>query len=230
MPEPMNAQLDTGLPGGAEAGAAEYSLGLMPKAEIAAFEAQLAVDTDLQQDVAAWTEYFASFTDIIPAETPPPQVLRRIEGQVFGAEDRRPVWRQVLPYLVGAVAGAAIAWVVLTSGLLETPAPTLGADLAGAEGLALDARFAPATGVLTVTLRQGDAGEGRVLELWLLPEDGAPVSLALLRDAETLVAVPPALAERLDGARLVVSEEQPGGSPDGRPSGDARAEGVLVGQ
>jgi anti-sigma-K factor RskA len=225
----MNAQRDTELPGGAEAGAAEYSLGLMPKAEIAAFEAQLAVDTDLQQDVAAWTEYFASFTDIIPAETPPPQVLRRIEGQVFGAEDRRPVWRQVLPYLVGAVAGAAIAWVVLTSGLLETQAPALGADLAGAEGdLALGARFAPATGVLTVTLRQGDAGEGRVLELWLLPEEGAPVSLALLRGAETLVAVPPALAERLDGARLVVTEEQPGGAPDGRPSGDPRAEGVLV--
>lgn len=227
----MNAQLYRELPGGAEAGAAEYSLGLMPKAEIAAFEAQLAVDTDLQQDVAAWTEYFASFTDMIPAETPPPQVLRRIEGQVFGAEERRPIWRQVLPYLVGALVGAVIVWAVLTSGLLETQAPALGAELVGSEGeLALSARFAPATAVLTVTLQQGGAGEGRVLELWLLPKVGAPVSLALLRSPEMLVAIPPAIASDLDGARLMVSEEQPGGSPDGRPSGDPRAEGVLVAQ
>ncbi|WP_420324667.1 anti-sigma factor [Mameliella sp.] len=225
----MNARLETELPGGAEAGAAEYSLGLMPKAEIAAFEAQLAHDADLQQDVAAWTAYFASFTDMIPAETPPPQVLRRIEGQVFGVEDRRPVWRQVLPYLVGAVAGAAIAWAVLWSGLLETKAPALGADLSEPKGdLVLSTRFAPFTGVLTVTLQAGGAGEGKVLELWLLPEEGAPVSLALLRGAETLVAVPPALVDRLDGARLGVSEEQPGGSPDGMPSGDLRAEGVLA--
>ena len=223
----MNAQPDRDLPGGAEAGAAEYSLGLMPKTEIAAFEAQLLAEPDLQQDVAAWTEYFASFTDMIPEEAPPPQVLRRIEGRVFGAEERRPVWRQVLPYVIGAVAGAAIAWVVLTSGLLQPQRPALGAHLIGPGDLVLEAHLAPENGVLTMTRIEGGVGEGRVLELWLVPEEGTPVSLALLRSAETLVALPPALTEGLDGARLIITDEPTGGAAEGVPSGPPKAEGRL---
>lgn len=225
----MKAPPDTNLPGGWRAGAAEYSLGLMPRTEIPDFEARLAADKDLQQDVTAWTEYFASFTDTIPAEIPPPQVLRRIESQIFGATEKRSVRAQVLPYLIGAVAGAAIAWGVLASGLLEPRRPALEAALTAPEGpLALTARFDPATGVLTVVQQEGAAEEGRVFELWLIPDGGAPVSLALLRKAETLVALPPALGRDLDGARLMVSQEPPGGAPDGAPSDARRAEGRLV--
>lgn len=225
----MKTPLDRELPGGWEAGAAEYSLGLMPKEEIAGFEAQLVAEPDLQQDVAAWAEYFASFTDLIPEETPPPQVLRRIEGKVFGVVEKAPVWRQVLPYLVGAVIGAVLAWIVFASGVMEPGRPVLTGNLSGAEGaLTLEARFDTATGVLTVARQSGAATDGRVLELWLMPEDGAPVSLALLRSAETLVALPPDLARDLGGARLLVSEEAAGGAPQGAPSAGLRAEGRLT--
>ncbi|WP_323771123.1 anti-sigma factor domain-containing protein [Antarctobacter sp.] len=225
----MKSPLDRELPGGWEAGAAEYSLGLMPKDEIAGFEAHLIAEPDLQQDVAAWAEYFASFTDLIPEETPPPQVLRRIEGKVFGAVEKAPVWQQVLPYLIGAVVGVVLAWVVFASGLLEPARPVLQAEMTGAEGaLTLDARFDTGTGVLAVTRKAGAVGEGRVLELWLMPEDGPPVSLALLRGDETLVALPSPLLANIIGARLLVSEEPAGGAPGGVPTGDKRAEGVLA--
>ncbi|WP_089278290.1 anti-sigma factor [Antarctobacter heliothermus] len=221
--------MDRDLPGGWEAGAAEYSLGLMPKEEIAGFESQLVAEPDLQQDVAAWAEYFACFTDLIPEETPPPQVLRRIEGKVFGAVEKAPVWQQVLPYLVGAVVGVVLAWGVFASGLLEPDRPVLSADLSAADGaLTLDARFDTATGVLTVARRTGAAADGRVLELWLMPDDGAPMSLALLRSAETLVALPPEVVRDLSGARLLVSEEPAGGAPQGAPSDGLRAEGRLT--
>lgn len=224
----MRTLPDSDLPGGWEAAAAEYALGLMPREEIAAFEARLAAEPDLQQDVAAWTEYFASFTDAIAEEAPPPQVLRRIEARVFGPSEKGTMARQVLPYLVGAVAGAGIAWAVFATGLLEPSRPVLRADLAGAAGdLALSADFDPETGVLAVARTDGTVAEGRVLELWLLPEEGAAVSLALLRTEETLVALPPALAGGLDGARLLVTEEPAGGAPDGVP-GDPRAEGRLT--
>ncbi len=225
----MKTPLDRDLPGGWEAGAAEYSLGLMPKDEIAGFEAQLIAEPDLQQDVAAWAEYFACFTDLIPEETPPPQVLRRIEGKVFGAVEKAPVWQQVLPYLIGAVVGVVLAWVVFASGLLEPARPVLQAEMTGAGGaLTLDARFDSGTGVLTVIRKTGAVGEGRVLELWLMPDDGAPLSLALLRGKETLVALPASLLRDLTGARLMVSEEPAGGAPGGLPTGETRAEGVLT--
>ncbi|SMX43567.1 anti-sigma factor [Maliponia aquimaris] len=224
----MKRSRDRDLPGGWEAGAAEYALGLMPREEIAGFEARLAAEPDLQQDVAAWTEYFACFVDAIAEETPPPQVLRRIEARVFGPVEKTSVIKQVLPYFVGAVAGAAIAWLVFATGLLDPAQPVLGADLVAAAGdLALTAALNPETGVLVVARTAGEVGEGRVLELWLSPETGAAVSLALLRTEETLVALPPALSDGLEGARLLVTEEPAGGAPDGMP-GAVRAEGRLV--
>lgn len=228
MTAPQGKEQGKELTGGWQAGAAEYALGLMPKDEIDAFQAQLAGDADLQQDVAAWAEYFATFADPIPPSTPPPQILRRIEAQVFGTrQSKPPIWKQVAPYLIGAVAGGVIVWIVFTSGLLEPARPVLSAQLTGGGDLAFEALFEPSTGVLTVARTAGAAAEGRVLELWLLSADGAPVSLALLRSEETLVAVPPALAARLDGARLMVSGEPAGGAPGGTPSGTDRAEGLL---
>ncbi|ASP22850.1 anti-sigma-K factor rskA [Antarctobacter heliothermus] len=225
----MKTTLDRDVPGGWEAGAAEYSLGLMPKDEIAGFEAHLVAEPDLQQDVAAWAEYFACFTDLIPEETPPPQVLRRIEGKVFGAVEKAPVWQQVLPYLIGAVVGVALAWIVFASGLLEPDRPVLSGTLIGADGaLTLEARFDASTGVLTVVRTSDGVADGRVLELWHLRDDGEPVSLALLRGQETLVALSPDLARDFSGAVLLVSEEPAGGAPQGQPSSGLRAEGRLT--
>lgn len=225
----MTDTQDPGAENPWEAMAAEYVLGLLDEAEIAAFEARLEQDRDLQQDVAAWGEYFATLTDPIPEKTPPPQVLRRIEADLFSAP-KRSIWQQVLPYLGGAVVGAAVAWAVLNSGVLDTPVPELRAELAPVDGdLALDARFDPGTGVLGVSRTAGTVAEDRVLELWLIAEpDAAPVSLGLLsREGGTLLALPPILADRVPGATLAVSEEPPGGSPTGAPTGPVRAAGAV---
>ena len=105
------------LPGGWDAAAAEYVLGLLHGEGLRAFEAKLARDKDLQQDVVAWTEYFASLSDVAPAQNPPPQIFRRIEAALF-SEPRKTLWQAVLPYVVGAVVGATVAWAVFSSGLL----------------------------------------------------------------------------------------------------------------
>lgn len=224
----MTEDQDRDLPGGWEAGAAEYALGLMPATEIDAFEARLAAEVDLQQDVAAWTEYFATFTDLIPAETPPTQLQRRIEARIFGSVKRRPIWLQVVPYGIGAVAGGVIAWLVFASDLLEPARPALQGELSGASAN-FSARYDPSTGVLSVDGRGFSPPEGRSVELWLRTgEGGDAISLALLRGPQTLVALPPALQRDLDGARLWISEEPAGGAPDGTPSGEALAQGNLA--
>ena len=226
----MSDTPDTDLPGGWEAAAAEYVLGLMPEDERRSFESRMAADPDLRQDVAAWAEFFATLTDGIAEKAPPPQILRRIESTLF-VERRKPLWQQLLPYVMGAVAGAALAWVAFTTDLLDVPSAMLVAELAPVEGeIALTARFDAETAVLSVERVAGAVPDDRVLELWLIAEEGGPpVSLGLLRGTRgTVLALPPLLAERLPGATLAVSEEPPGGSPTGAPTGPVRAAGQLV--
>lgn len=226
----MNDTRNADLPGGDEATAAEYALGLLSEAEKQAFEAQLASDPDLRQDVAAWAEYLATLTDNIPEVAPPASVLRKIEADAFGAPPA-PIWRQVIPYLIGAVAGAAMAWAVFVTGLTSPTGPELRADLAPTSGdIAMTARFDPASGVLAVDQIAGAQPEGRVLELWLIADAGAaPISLGLLSaSGGTVLTLPALLAERLPGATLAVSDEPIGGSPTGAPTGTVQATGILA--
>lgn len=226
----MTGPADPDLPGGWEAAAAEYVLGLMPEAERRAFEERLARDADLRQDVAAWETYFATLADGLEEIAPPPGVLRRVESRIFPTP-RRALWRQLLPYALGAAAAALVAWLAVATDLVQPPGPVFTAELSPVEGqIALTARFDPDAGVLAVERRAGAVPEGRVLELWLIDRAaGAPVSLGLLSGTgETVLELPPSLAERLPGATLAVSEEPAGGSPTGAPSGPVRAAGEVA--
>lgn len=217
------------LPGGWEAVAAEYVLGLLSEDERAAFEARLGRDPDLRQDVAAWSDYFATFTDTIPERAPPPGLIRRIEAAAWG-ESGRPVWRQLLPYLSGALAGAALAFVVFVSGVLEQERPLIFAELAPVAGdLAFAVQIDPPTHTVSVEYRAGDIPEGRVLQLWLIPEGDAPISLGVMSPGGDLVVVlSDRMAARVPGGTLAVSDEPEGGSPTGQPTGAVQAAGVPI--
>ncbi|EBA09326.1 anti-sigma factor [Sagittula stellata] len=223
------ADEDTDLPGGWEAEAAEYALGVLPEAERAGFEARMAADRNLAQDVDAWTEYFATLTDPIPAATPSPAVLKRIEAAVHG-DPQPPVWRQLLPYLVGAVAGATMAWVVFISGVLEQGRPEILASLEPVAGdLAFDVRIDPPTHTVAIDYRAGDLPDGRVLQLWLIPEGSDPISLGVMSPGgDHIVVLSDEMAARVPGATLAVSDEPEGGSPTGLPTGEVQAAGVPI--
>ncbi|MHA7869670.1 MAG: anti-sigma factor [Salipiger thiooxidans] len=218
----MSGPEDTDLPGGWEAAAAEYVLGLLPEDELRAFEARLSQDRDLQQDVEAWSEYFAALTDPVEAVAPPPQLLRRIEDRLFGRK-RPSLWQQILPYLLGAVAAAAIAWAAMFSGMLDfRNEPDLWADLeTPSRGLVLLAHYAPESQTFMMQRDAGDYPAGRSLEIWMIPEEGdTPISLGLVaEDGLTRIPVPQELAEAMDGAAIAISEEEPGGSPTGVAQG-----------
>ena len=78
------------------------------------------------------------------------------------------------------------------------------------------------------TASSGGARPGRALELWLIEGDDPPVSLGVLPDTEaTVLQVDAAVAAALPGGVLAVSDEPPGGSPTGQPTGDVLATGQV---
>ena len=70
----------------------------------------------------------------------------------------------------------------------------------------------------------------RVPELWLIPADGKPRPLGLLRaDRTVTIAIPPEFARQTaSNAVLAVSLEPPGGSPTGQPTGPVIGTGKLT--
>lgn len=101
-------------------------------------------------------------------------------------------------------------------------APTGGAD-------AFLAVYDPDAATLSIRRADGTPRPGRAQEVWLIAGEAAPVSLGLL-DAEgrASIAVPADLQAMLPGAILAVSDEPPGGSPTGAPTGDVLALGEVT--
>jgi anti-sigma-K factor RskA len=243
MTGPQDPPDDTGrdLPGGDAALCAEYVLGLLGPEETAAFEARFAQEPDLQEEVAYWAENFADLAVDLPDVQPAPAVLRRIEVAAFGPA-RPPLWRQVLPYILGSAAAAAIAWAASVSGLLyPTTGPTnatgaLRAELTppatdsatGEDAVRADILFDPNAGTLTLTLTSGTAPAGRVFELWLVADSTPPISLGLVTPGTTIRNLPADLASRLPGAGIALSDEPAGGSATGQPTEPVRALGSFT--
>ncbi|WP_146587444.1 anti-sigma factor [Puniceibacterium confluentis] len=211
---------------------AEYVLNLLSDDEARAFERRLEREPVLQTEVTYWAEHFADISDSLPEVAPAAAVLRRIETEIFGT-GRQTLWRALLPYLLGALVAAALAWVVNTKGLLNTapPAPDLYADLVAADsGLALQAHYAPDTGVLTLRGPVDDLPPGRVLVVWVHPADGGgPVVLGPLETGVPgTLYVPEVLWGDLAGATLVISDLAADAATASAPTGRELARGTLT--
>lgn len=222
---------------------AEYVLGLLSPDEVVAYEDVLSVDPDLRAEYAFQADRMVALTDDIAPVTPPPHVLSRIKATIFheaeteGRTAGGRSWLQrlgLLPAMAGGlVAALAVLWVVTTA-IPPTDDPTEGATYvaqitAADESLVVQARYDAAAGNLAVNRTVGDARPGRVLELWLIVGDNPPVSLGLLPEDRTgTVTVNPDLALSLAGGTLAISDEPPGGSTTGAPTGDVLAVGQIV--
>ncbi|ETX29230.1 anti-sigma factor [Roseivivax isoporae] len=210
--------------------AAEYVLGLLSEAETAAFEARLAAEPALEAEVVTWTEYFASLAGEVPETVPPAGLRRRIEARAFGApaEDRRPFWRMLVPYGLGGVAAALVVWAALTFGILNMggaePLYVADASVTGGD-LVVHIGYFEDAGELLVIREAGEVPAGSDIELWLIQGEAAPVSLGLLPQVEDRVRydMPADLAALLPGATFAISQEPPGGSPLGTPTGPVLA-------
>jgi anti-sigma-K factor RskA len=207
--------------------AAEVALRLLPSADLAAAEARIAADPAFRARVADWQERLADLADGVAEVQPPPRVKAAIERRLFPAPRRT-------SFLWGLLAGGAVAAAIAVAVLLPgqdgvLPGPVLTASVAAEDGsLIIAARVVG--DALQIERRAGAARDGRALELWLIAGTEAPVSLGVLSAAaDTRVPLTPVLSAALvPGVVLAVSDEPPGGSPTGAPTGAVLAIGTVT--
>jgi anti-sigma-K factor RskA len=171
----------------------------------------------------------SGLADAVPDVTPPQQVwdgiAQRLGFATAAASTAGGWWSRVSFWRAFAIASFA-AFVALGVGNLmnrEQPPGAIVVMLAGADAKpVLVATAARGERVLRVKAVGAIAlPSGRALELWMLPDTGAPRSMGLV-DAAGTVALPlnAASDQFLAGAKgLAISLEPAGGSPTGQPTG-----------
>lgn len=205
--------------------AAEYVLGTLEPEERERVAAEMAHDRDLRLAVAYWEERLGRLGLLLPPVRPPRHVWRRIAARAgLGAQRRTRVWQGLA--LAASVAAIALAGLlVLGVPVQERSQPPAYASLIHDEPTGAGWLLTADAGDerLTVTAIQSyPRPADKSLHLWLLPEEGGPVSLGLLPDeGAQRMPMPEGAGRMLDeGARFAVSLEPPGGSPEPQPTGE----------
>ena len=223
--------------------AGEYVLGVLSADDRRKVEARLAEDRQFAAIVNRWEENLSTFNDDYEALQPPPRAYSAIEQRILGTVPDAALsgrvaggfWNSLVLWRSLAFASLAIAagFGLLISAMLA-PRPVSGgrlvADLAG-EGSAINlvARYDEADGALRITPVAAGGGTEKSLELWLVEDGRAPVSLGVLpQTGEGELAIPTQMRARLvQGAVLAVSLEPFGGSPTGSATGPVIASGAT---
>ncbi|MEO9630997.1 MAG: anti-sigma factor [Sulfitobacter sp.] len=213
--------------------AAEVALGLLEGEDRAAARARLLQDRDFSRSVADWQERFVAMTDDIAPVAPPAKLRRTLMSRLFAARQVPLMQRLWLWQVISVAALATVAFLALPM-LREAPVQSPGevyATRMAAEDSALEllAVMDMSRGDIALRRVSGTAPEGRVLELWAILPDRAPISLGVLPEGEVnRVVLPADLAPEAAQITLAITDEPPGGAPDGAPTGTIMAAGTVA--
>jgi anti-sigma-K factor RskA len=198
--------------------AAEFVLGTLSGAARRRFERWRGVDPFIERRVRAWEDRLAGLAFRLEPVTPSPGVWVSIERRIGPAQHGR--WR-ALAASIAAIAVLGLGWLLWQE--LRVAEPQAQAIIADKAGETLWRIEVAADGGYVEVSAFGAVGypDQHSLELWALPPDAAPVSLGLMPASGRARL---ALDERQRAAiglaaNVAVSEEPPGGSPTGAPTG-----------
>ena len=212
--------------------AAEYALGVLAGAERAAAERRGAHDRAFALMVAAWEERLSPWAAEIEEVAAPPQVWAAIAAALPLTPQRTSLWDSLALWRSLTVAAAALAACCIGAIVyLAQPAGSpLMASIDGGGRHHFVATVDPRRSTVAVAPASYSNDPNRVPELWLIPADGKPHALGLLRADQTVtIAIPAALLRYANrSATLAVSLEPPGGSPTGSPTGPVIGVGKLT--
>ncbi len=213
--------------------AAEYALGVLSGTQRAEAKRLLERDARFATMVAAWEERLAPWAAGVDEVAAPPQVWERIAAALPAERPQdASLWQNLAFWRVFALASALAAACLaafIYVGALAPPAPLV-ATIEGGGHRQFVATIDARRGSIAVQPAAYSADATREPELWLIPADGKPRPLGMLRaDRAVSIAIPADLVGMtVSNAVLAVSLEPPGGSPTGAPTGPVIATGKLT--
>ena len=213
--------------------AAEYALGVLAGADRAAAEQRIARERTFARLVAEWEQRLAPWTAEIVEVAPPPQVWDRIAAALPAQAQGGGLWHSLtfwrgFSFAAGALAAACLTALIYLGSI--TQQQPLVASIEGGGHRHFVATIDARRGTVAVVPAAFSADPTRVPELWLIPADGKPRPVGLLRADQTVTLTLPAefAAFAKGDAVLAVSLEPPGGSTTGLPTGPVIATGKLT--
>lgn len=204
--------------------AAEYALGLLVGEERDAARRRTSADPVFAGRVMEWEGRLSQMLDVEPV-TPPARVKTAIMDHLFPETARVPLWRRLGLWQAltsGAVAALlALAFMVWQPGPARETGPLYTAAITSDNGdFRVVAVVDKTRNEVVLTRTAGAAPEGRILQVWAHGPDEPAQSVGLWPEGEsTRLPLPPEIAAVQGTLTLGVSEEPPGGSPTGSPSG-----------
>ncbi|TGN39335.1 anti-sigma factor [Marinobacter confluentis] len=206
--------------------AAEYVLGSLKGQARRRFERWMMESARVREEVWYWEEKLGHLGSQAEDRPPPVSVWRGIEARLWpakAANDSAGRWLWPGWSLVATAAALVMAVV-----LVQQPQPQLGERLSGAivqadlaDPLWLVSGSDAARGLKLRPVAATAAQTGKDYELWIVPQDGNPVSLGVIPEGNTYqVTLDDETRALLDRSRtLAISLEPVGGSPTGAPTG-----------
>jgi anti-sigma-K factor RskA len=218
--------------------AAEYVLGTLSRASRARMARLARGNETVAAALRSWENRLLPLLESLPPVSPPGRVWPAILGRIRDQRESASIWTNLGLWRGLTLAGFATALalvVVLLTPRPEMPLETLVAVLAGQDARPALVVSADRSG-RTLTLKAVAPVQpvsDRVLQLWALPEQGAPRSLGLIPASGAGLGVvrvnlPTPAGQALQNIpALAVSLEPPGGSPTGLPTGPVLYSGPI---
>jgi anti-sigma-K factor RskA len=215
--------------------AAELALGVLSGPERTGAQSRAAREPSFSAMVVSWEERLAPWAAEISEVVAPPHIWERIAA-ALSVEKQSTGWWQSLAFWRGfSLASSALAATCIGALIYIGTAPQpqqsmLTASMDGDGRRHFVATIDMRTHSVAVMPASYSADATREPELWLIPADGKPRPLGMLRgDRAVTLTMPEALAA-MTAANVVlaVSLEPPGGSTTGSPTGPVIATGKLT--
>lgn len=206
---------------------AEYALGLLEGAELAALERRLATEPQLRAELALWRSRLAGLDGEFGEVIPRAATRTAIEARLFGQETKPARWWDSL-VLWRALAGAALAVAIAAVAIgplsprpdAQTLAREFVAALSAESGEAsFVALYDPQSGMLRLTTLKGEPMPENDYELWAIMGEKPPMSLGVIPVGGPMDKQMPQMPEFAAGTVLAISVEPKGGSQSGSPTG-----------
>ena len=204
--------------------AAEYALGLLTGDGLDEARRLVSTDAGFARAVTGWEVRLSALAEALPAAEPGADVKKALLAEVFPEPERASfgrgagIWKALSALSVLLLAGFLL---FDFQGRTGADGPLYTAEIVAAAGdFRVVAVVDKTTDEVFLTRTRGEAPAGRILQVWAHGLGEPAMSVGLWPKGDTIRLPMPQTIAAVEGVLTIgVSEEPPGGSPTGSPSG-----------